>query len=123
MSSRDLASWLVRNPRFRWRDGMLDRHGARMVLEAWTHPAVTAPDASVGLNLDDPGTGGVLLSLLDEEGALSDVVRVGDGWIVAIRVGEEIEGFHGESLGVAAAFALLAAWGEDLEPYREVEVA
>lgn len=102
---------------------MLDRHGARLVLDSWIHPAVEAPAASVPINLADPSTGGVLLACLDDEGALSEVIRVEDGWVVAIRVGDDVAGFQGDSLGEAAAWALLALWGEDLGLTREVEVA
>jgi hypothetical protein len=54
---------------------------------------------------------------------LSEVIRVEDGWVVAIRVGDDVAGFQGDSLGEAAAWALLALWGEDLGLTREVEVA
>ncbi|MCB9678740.1 MAG: hypothetical protein H6737_26795 [Alphaproteobacteria bacterium] len=123
MQDRDPARWLARHPRFRWKDGMLDRLGARLVLDAWKHPSIEAPTGENGPNLSDPATGGVLLSILDEEGLLTDVVRDQGGWIVAIRTPEGIEGYFADTLGEAAAWALLAGWGEDLEVIDEVEVA
>lgn len=101
---------------------MLDRFGGRLVLDQWKHPAIEAPDAKRGVNLADPGTAGVLLALLDEEGAVTDVVRAEEGWIVAIHDGAgDVQGFVAETLGEAAAWALLAWWGEDIgisvEPY------
>ncbi|MCA9569106.1 MAG: hypothetical protein KC656_14760 [Myxococcales bacterium] len=115
MDRRDPSTWLTSHPNFKWRDGMLDRYGARLVLDQWKHPAVEVPGHQSGINLADAGTAGVLLTLLDEEGALTDVVREADGWIVAIHDGEDdIQGFVGDTLGEAAAWALLAWWGEDL---------
>ncbi len=115
MDKRDPATWLASHPRFRWRDGMLDRFGARLILDRWKHPAVEAPEPGRALNLTDPGTAGVLLALLDEEDALSDIVRDSQGWIVAIRdTNGEVHGFFADTLGEAAAWALLAWWGEDI---------
>jgi hypothetical protein len=124
MNRRDPSLWLSSHPNFRWRDGMLDRYGARLVLDTWKHPAVDAPGHDKGLNLADPATAGVLLALLDEEGAITDVVRDEEGWIVAILAeGDRIEGYVAETLGEAAAWALLAWWGEDLGLSAGVSVA
>lgn len=115
MDRRDPSTWLTTHPNFSWRDGMLDRFGGRLVLDGWKHPSIEAPEAKRGLNLADPATGGVLLALLDEEGALTDVVRTEEGWVVAIHDGQgELQGYVAESLGEAAAWALLAWWGEDI---------
>lgn len=102
---------------------MLDRYGARLVLDNWKHPAIDAPGHDKGINLADPATAGVLLALLDEEGAVTDVVRDESGWIVAIHAGDDVEGYVAETLGEAAAWALLAWWGEDLGVNTDVSVA
>jgi len=102
---------------------MLERLGARLVLDAWKHPTIEMPTEKGQPNLKDPATGGVLLSVLDDEGLLTDVVRDMGGWIVAIRTPDGVEGYFADTLGEAAAWALLAGWGEDLEVSHEVEVA
>ena len=48
--------------------------------------------------------------MLDEIGALTDVVRSGGEWIAAIDSSGEVRGYVGATLGEAAAWALLAAW-------------
>ncbi len=123
MDDTDPAVRLARHPRFGWRDGMLDRLGARLVLDAYKHPSVDLPTRHQLPNLADPATGGVLLSILDDEGLLTDVVRDMGGWIVAIRTPDGVQGYLADTLGEAAAWALLAAWGEDLEVGHGVEVA
>lgn len=114
MDLTDPAERLVLHPRFEWRDGMLDRLGARLVLDSWKHCTTETPDGKGVLNLADPATAGVLLAVLDSEGLLTDVVREEAGWIVAIRTEDGLEGYIADSLGEAAAWALLAGWGEDV---------
>jgi len=67
-------------------------------------PAGAIPD------LTDFATAGAILGLLDEMGALTDVVRT-DEWIVAVRAGVAVQGYIAETLGEAAAWAMLACWG------------
>ena len=114
MDSHDPAERLARHPRFQWRDGMLDRLGARLVLDGWRHCSTEDPDEAGVPNLADPGTAGALLAVLDSEGLLTDVVREESGWIVAIRTEDGLAGYIADSLGEAAAWALLAGWGEDV---------
>lgn len=102
---------------------MLDRFGARLVLDKYRHPSVEPPGENGVPNLSDPATGGILLSILDDEGLLTDVVRDLGGWVVAIKQGDGVQGYLADTLGEAAAWALLAAWGEDLDYGHGVEVA
>lgn len=107
----DPGQRLVDDPRWGWREGMVDRRGVRVVdLELWD--AVDLPD------LADPATAGILLGMLDELGVLSDVVREGAEWIVAVDLPEDgLQGWAAESMGEAAAYALLAVW--DAAPFTE----
>ncbi len=100
----DLAVELARHPRFSWREGMRDAGGVRVVELELLDPS-TAPD------LTDAATAGVLLALLDETGRLTDVVRQDEEWIVAVNLPEDgVQGWAAESLGEAAAYALLGLW-------------
>lgn len=102
--SEDLGERLRAHPRFRWREGMRDRRGLRVVeLDLW--------DGDAPPDLADLPTAGALLGLLDELGALTDVVREGGEWIVAVETPEEgLQGWASDELGEAAAYALFAAW-------------
>jgi hypothetical protein len=100
----DVTTRLWKHPRFGWREGMRDQRGIRVVdLDLWEEGG--PPD------LDDPATVGVLLGWLAEIDLLSDVVRQNGAWIVAVELPEEgLQGWMGDSMGEAAALALLAAW-------------
>lgn len=66
-------------------------------------------------DLTDPATVGLLLDQLIGLGVLSDVVRLEDGWAVAVGLdpeGGEISGYGATTLGEAVAWALLATWQE-----------
>ena len=95
-----LATDLVGHGRFRWVDGMLDGGGRR------AEPREGLPV------LSDPATAGCLLSLVDELGVLTDVVRDDEGWIVAVDLPKGLKGFAADCLGEAASWALLEAWAE-----------
>ena len=103
LTDDDPGEQLFAHPRFVWGEGMRDRRGVRIVdLGLWE--AEAPPD------LGDPGTAGVLIAQLDETGVLSDIVKQDGEWIVAIDVGEGLQGYAAETLGEAAAWALLAWW-------------
>lgn len=100
----DPAAELLRHPRFAWREGMRDRRGVRVVdlelLEGMTEP-----------DLGDWATAGVLLQLLDETGRLTDVVRQDGEFVVAVDLPEDgLQGWAADTLGEAAATALLELW-------------
>lgn len=101
--TEDPAERLAEHPRFRWSEGMRDRQGRRVVdLDLW--------DGGVP-DLDDFPTAGALLGLLDETGILTDVVRESDHWIVAVELpGTGLQGWAADTLGEAAAWALLATY-------------
>jgi hypothetical protein len=62
-------------------------------------------------DLADAATVGILLGWLAEIDLLSDVVREDGSWIVAIELPHEgLQGWMGDTMGEAAALALLAAW-------------
>lgn len=105
----DVAKDLLSHPRFAWREGMRDRRGLRVVeIDLWD--GVSPPD------LGDFATAGVLLGVLAETGRLTDVVRQAADWIVAIDLPEDgVHGWAADTLGEAAAYALLALW-DALEP-------
>lgn len=103
MTGDDPGDQLFAHPRFEWAEGMRDRRGVRIVDLALWEPHV-APD------LSDPGTAGVLLGQLDAAGQLSDIVKQDGEWIVAISIGEALQGYAADTLGEAAAWALLALW-------------
>lgn len=102
----ELAEQVARHPRWSWREGMADTTGVRVVdLELWT-------GADALPNLSDFATAGVLIELLTETGLFTDVVLQDGEWIVAVDLpGEGLQGWAAETLGEAAAWALLAAWG------------
>lgn len=102
--SDDVGERLRTHPRFRWREGMRDRRGLRVVeLDLWDGPV--APD------LEDFPTAGALIGLLDETGLLTDVVREGGEWIVAVELPEDgLQGWASDVFGEAVAHALFAAW-------------
>lgn len=64
-------------------------------------------------DLSDPGTGGVLLGMLAEDGdgcvEVASPDEPGDTWVVCVRW--DAPKIEGESLGEACARALLAVWG------------
>jgi hypothetical protein len=97
------AEQLFSHERFEWREGMRDTRGRRIVdLELWKPK--TPPD------LSDAGTAGVLIGQLDETGLLSDIVKQEGEWIVAVELEGDLRGFAADTLGEAAAWALLAVW-------------
>lgn len=102
--TQDVATRVWRHSRFGWREGMRDQRGIRVVdLDLW--------DGAAPPDLEDPATVGVLLGWLAEIDLLSDVVRQDGAWIVAIELPDEgLQGWMGDSMGEAAALALLAAW-------------
>ncbi|MEZ4240842.1 MAG: hypothetical protein R3F59_32735 [Myxococcota bacterium] len=101
--SDDLATKLFRHPRFAWREGMKDQRGIRVVdVDLWD------PDGPP--DLGDAATVGILLGWLAEIDLLSDVVRQDGAWIVAVELPDGLQGWMGETMGEAAAAALLAAW-------------
>ncbi|MCA9493868.1 MAG: hypothetical protein KC621_28250 [Myxococcales bacterium] len=100
----DPGELLLHHPRFTWREGMRDRAGVR-VFDLDLFDATTAPD------LEDWATAGILLGALGETGRLTDVVKQGDEWIVAVDLPEDgVQGWAADSLGEAAAYALLGLW-------------
>jgi hypothetical protein len=105
------AELLFSHERFKWAEGMRDQRGVRIVdLELW--------DPTVPPDLRDAGTAGVLIGQLDETGFLSDIVKQEGEWIVAVELGGELRGFASDTLGEAAAWALLAVWDSE-EPDLE----
>lgn len=103
MGDLDPAVRLVADLRWKWREGMRDRLGRRIV-DLDLHDGRSEPD------LADLPTGGALLGVLDEARALTDVVRTPDEWIVAVDLNGKIQGYAADHLGEAAAWALLAVW-------------
>ncbi|MEQ1564771.1 MAG: hypothetical protein ABMA64_03950 [Myxococcota bacterium] len=99
-----LSLQLLVHPRFRWREGMRDERGVRLVeLDLW--------DGTDPPDLADPATAGVLLQVLAETGLLTDVVRDAGEWIVAVELPEDgVQGYASDILGEAACYALLQAW-------------
>lgn len=95
------AQQLLQQPGFRWTEGMRDQRGRRIV-DLDLVQGDSPPD------LEDMPTAGALLGLLDEMKLLTDVVRQGDDWIVAVEQDGEVQGYAASSLGEAAAWALLA---------------
>lgn len=102
---------LAGHPRFAWRDGMRDHHGARCV---GAGPALSDSGELGVPDLADDATAGILLGQLAADGTLTDVVRQDDEWIVAVDYGEGVEGYVGATMGEAAAWATLATWGEPI---------
>jgi hypothetical protein len=101
----DPADELFAHPRFAWREGMRDRRGVRVVELDLVDDDMQAPD------LRDWATAGLLLQLLDETGRLTDVVRQDGEFVVAVDLPEDgVTGWAAESLGEAAAHALLGLW-------------
>jgi hypothetical protein len=97
------ADQLYSHERFKWAEGMRDVRGIRIVdLELW--------DPSGPPDLRDSGTAGILIGQLDETGLLSDIVKQDGEWIVAVELGGDLRGFASDTLGEAAAWALLAVW-------------
>lgn len=100
----DPGEELWQHPRWSWREGMRDRAGVR-VFDLELFDATTAPD------LTDAATAGILLGLLDELGRLTDVVKQGAEWIVAVDLPEDgVQGWAADTMGEAAAYALLGLW-------------
>lgn len=100
----DPAEELWKHPRFKWREGMRDRRGLRVVdLELW--------DGAAPPDLSDLPTAGALLGVLDESERLTDVVKQGKEWIVAVELPEDgLQGWAADTLGEAATYALLNLW-------------
>ena len=104
----DAAERLLANANFSWRAGMLDRQGRRIV-DLDLHDGTSPPD------LTDWATAGCVLGMLADSGMLSDVVLEDGECIVAVHDGDEgLQGYASDSVGEAAAWALLATWGEDV---------
>lgn len=105
MSTDELAAQLVSDPRWAWHEGMRDRSGGRVVdLDLWVGTGLL-PD------LDDLATAGVILGVLVSGGWLTDVAREDGEWIVAVEVpGLGLRGWAADTLGRAAAFAMLSVW-------------
>ncbi len=108
----DPALTLVATPAWRWCEGMLDMRGRRVV-DLTLYDGGSVPD------LRDFATAGALLGLLDSMGALTDVVRDGNDWIVAVDLGGKIQGYASDVLGEAAAWAMLAVQNVPLVPMAE----
>lgn len=110
MEIENPAEQLLQQPGFRWCEGMRDQRGRRVV-DLDMIQGDSPPD------LDDMPTAGALLGLLDELGRLTDVVKQGEDWIVAVEQEDgEVQGYAAATLGEAAAWALLAvfdAWSPD----------
>ncbi len=108
-SQWELVGLLVAHPSWRWVTGMRLRDPNEQVL-GWYDgrlPEGAWPD------LDDFGTAGLLLGVLDGLGVLVDVAREGSEWIVAVTMDGDLRGWAGESLGEAAGWALIETWGPD----------
>ncbi|MFT4623089.1 MAG: hypothetical protein ACI8PZ_001745 [Myxococcota bacterium] len=106
MNELDAAWRLCLHPNFKWQDGMSDRSGAR-VSTPW--------EASNPPDLDDWATAGLIFGQLATTGRFTDVVRLDGYWVVAIRTrGPDVRGLAGDSFGEAAAWALLAVWGDPM---------
>ena len=101
------AGWrLLAHPRFSWVEGMRARGGDRFV---GGEPPTVPPD------LEDWATAGLVLEQLAQTGRLTDVVNLPDCWVVAIKSrGPDVRGLAAETFGEAAAWALLAVWGDPL---------
>ena len=110
--SDDPAILLHEHANFRWREGMKDRRGRRIV-DLDLHDGASPPD------LLDAATAGVFLGWLAELGALSDVVREGDDWIVAIHRSGGLQGYAADSMGEAAGWALLMLWDDEMNVTAE----
>ncbi len=103
MTDDEPAEQLFEHERFKWAEGMRDKKGVRIVdLDLWD--PTSPPD------LRDLGTAGLLIGQLDETGFLSDIVKQDGEWIVAVDFDGELRGFAADTLGEAAAWALLAVW-------------
>lgn len=99
----ELRTRLVEESHWRWVPGMVDTAGRRVVAPEDV-PGDAIPD------LDDWATVGALLGLIAAHDALSDVVRDGPDWVVAVHIDGDLSGYAAETLGEAAAWALLAVW-------------
>jgi hypothetical protein len=105
--SHDPAELLIEHSNWTWSEGMRDRLGRRIV-DLDLHDGRVPPD------LADWATAGLLLGRLAEAGVLSDVVHEADEWIVAVEIEGELRGYAADTVGDAAAWALLALWGDAL---------
>ena len=82
---------------------MADTTGQRVV-----DPSAVSAEAVP--DLGDWATAGAMLGLIAAHDALSDVVRDGADWIVAVVIDADLTGYAAETIGEAAAWALLAVW-------------
>jgi len=105
MTDEDPAVQLIRDARWRWCEGMRDLRGRRLV-DLDLHDGRSEPD------LSDYATAGALLGLIAQTGSLTDVVRQGGEWIVAVDLSGRLQGYIAPTLGEAAAWALLAFWAD-----------
>jgi len=101
----DPALLLLNHEHWLWRPGAADTAGNR-VMDPADFPANSPPD------LDDAATVGVIVGLLAEAGALSDICREGVDWIVAVEHSHGLRGYAATALGEAAAWALLHVWDD-----------
>lgn len=108
MDIENPAEQLLHQSGFRWCEGMRDQRGRRIV-------DLDLADNESPPDLTDLPTAGALLGLLDELKKLTDVVREGEDWIVAVEQHGEVQGYAAGTLGEAAAWALLAVL-EDWTP-------
>ena len=108
MDIENPAEQLLVHPLFRRCEGMKDQRGTRIV-------DVDLVEGGSPPDLGDMPTAGALLALLDEHHKLTDVVREGEDWIVAVEIHGEVQGYASSTLGEAAAWALLAILDADDE--------
>jgi len=101
----DPALLLLQHENWLWRPGAADVQGTRV-----SDPASFASELPP--DLDDAATVGVVLGMLAETGALSDICREDADWIVAVEHSHGLRGYAANSLGEAAAWALLHVWDD-----------
>mgnify|MGYP007046961981 CR=1 FL=1 len=105
MTDEDPAQQLVRDSRWVWCEGMKDLRGRRLV-DLDLHDGSSEPD------LADYATAGAIIGLLEATGSVTDIVREGGEWIVAVDLSGHLQGYIAPTLGEAAAWALLAYWDD-----------
>ena len=108
----DLVGLLVPHSRWEWTEGMRMRTPQEVDLGYYMGGEL--PE-NVWPDLEDFGTGGALLGVIDRMGILVDVAREGQEWIVAIEMADGLRGWVGMTLAEAAGWAMLQQWGPDGE--------